>query len=132
MTPELLELIKQAQPYLPNEWKVGDRCYDTEYDQIGFVVAVIDSNHMYYEGGSKGSLPMIYMKSFDVCLPYPYHHQIWDMIDWSKLSLTVDHGNISVNTYYNNDTPYMYIISNEQDPETALLKVLIWQKENER
>ncbi|MFA5340436.1 MAG: hypothetical protein WC332_01545 [Clostridia bacterium] len=80
MDNEKLEMIKKIQP-LFTEWKVGDRYYDTEYELIGYVFAIPDANHIFYEGVLESSEHIIYMRSFNVCIHYPYPHQMWEKVD---------------------------------------------------
>lgn len=130
MTPDI-EMLKKIQ-HLFEGWNVGDRYYDTEYEQIGFVTAVPDSNHKHYEGTLESGLHLIYMKSFDVCYHYPYPHQLWEKVNWSRFAIeTTGNGNVLIydcgDEYGDTDNAFY-----TGDLETALLKALVWQMEERK
>jgi len=121
MTPELLELIKQAQPYLPNEWKVGDRYYCPRQAENGNDgVKYIECTYI-QEYRVEPCCP-------DIALHYPYPHQIWKMIDWNVWKIYVfKNGEVEIS--HRNLSREIRI--RDTDPEPALLKAFIWQKERE-
>jgi len=111
LTPELLALLKQAQKWLPQEWSMGDRYYD-----------VIDKEVRVYDSLDDVAL-------FDGrCWHYPYPHQIWKMIDWNVWKIYVfKNGEVEIS--HRNLSREIRI--RDTDPEPALLKAFIWQKERE-
>ena len=132
MTPNL-ELLKKIQP-LFTEWNVGDRginkggtfIYIEEENSLPKLPS--DGHRVVFVGGRCNAI-IPYSKWCNV-LHYPYLHQMWDKVDWSNFTIRYVHPNttnvtLTARNYIKNDWSVI------ADLETALLKALIWQMEQE-
>lgn len=134
--------LKKIQPLFEG-WNVGDRViFDScsiEQQRWGSndnPNGLLVSNQEYIISSvevrschTKLSLMNIKGKFNSVCFfHYPYPHQIWEKVDWEKISLsTYSNGSISLTE----DLESCFRTQFFDDPETALLKALVWQIEQE-
>lgn len=110
-----LELLKKIQPIF-TEWNVGDRALYN--GRIVYLTADIYNTSRVRVDGME-------VKRDDV-IHYPYLHQMWEKVDWrlfEKREITGD-GKLWIR-------PVNEKHGWNLDTETALLKALVWQMEQE-
>ena len=118
MTPDI-KLIKKIQP-LFTEWKKNERLLYLA-DSIPYEVIFI-SRHSERITFLDDGVTLSDGKQW--LLRYPYPHQLWEKVDWTKLDFYFCGGVIDIVESNTDKT-----IIGEQDLETALLKALVWQME---
>lgn len=124
MTPNI-ELLKKIQP-LFEKWNMWDRGWDNIEDQEVIYIGT-DAGFITKEG------VFVFLFTEDRqtrILHYPYLHQMWEKVDWSNFTIRYVHPNttkvtLAARYYIKNDWSVI------ADPETALLKALVWQIEQE-